>query len=111
MDEREAALRRAAEIGFDYLSKLPERAVGARADAATIASRLGDLADEGMDPTRVVEELATAVDPGLVTACARRGSADLGQLLETAVFLELRRESEEIAYARMNGVTPPWSKK
>ena len=33
-----------------------------------------------------------AVDPGLVTACARRGSADIGQLLETAVFIELRLE-------------------
>jgi predicted AAA+ superfamily ATPase len=41
-----------------------------------------------------------AVDPGLVTACARRGSADTGQLLETAVFVELRRESPELAYAR-----------
>jgi glutamate/tyrosine decarboxylase-like PLP-dependent enzyme len=72
MDEREAALRRAAEIGLDYLSKLPERAVGARADAATIAPRLGDLADEGMDPTRVIEELATAVDPGLVGSLGPR---------------------------------------
>jgi glutamate/tyrosine decarboxylase-like PLP-dependent enzyme len=72
MDEREAALRRAAEIGFDYLSKLPERAVGARADAATIASRLGDLADAGVDPTRVIEELATAVDPGLVGSLGPR---------------------------------------
>ncbi len=72
MDEREAALGRAAEIGLDYLSKLPERAVGARADAATIASRLGDLADEGMDPTRVIEELATAVDPGLVGSLGPR---------------------------------------
>lgn len=41
-----------------------------------------------------------AVDPGLVTACARRGSADTGQLLETAVFLELRRRSPELAYLR-----------
>jgi predicted AAA+ superfamily ATPase len=41
-----------------------------------------------------------AVDPGLVTACARRGSADTGQLLETAVFVELRRASAELAYAR-----------
>jgi uncharacterized protein len=41
-----------------------------------------------------------AVDPGLVTACARRGSADRGQLLETAVFGELRRRGSEIAYAR-----------
>jgi predicted AAA+ superfamily ATPase len=46
---------------------------------------------------------AYAVDSGLVTACARRGSADTGQLLETLVFLELRRGaggSENIAYVR-----------
>jgi predicted AAA+ superfamily ATPase len=41
-----------------------------------------------------------AVDPGLVTACARRGSADVGQLLETAVFGELRRASPDLAYVR-----------
>lgn len=41
-----------------------------------------------------------AVDPGLVTACARRGSADRGPLLETAVFGELRRRTHDIAYAR-----------
>lgn len=41
-----------------------------------------------------------AVDPGLVTACARRGSADRGQLLETAVFGELRRRTADLAYAR-----------
>ena len=41
-----------------------------------------------------------AVDPGLVTACARRGSADVGQLLETAVFNELRRTSSDLTYAR-----------
>ncbi|HJP71338.1 MAG TPA: pyridoxal-dependent decarboxylase [Candidatus Limnocylindria bacterium] len=73
MDEREAALRRAAEIAFEYLSGLPERAVGARADAATIASRLGDaVPDDGMDPTRVIEELASAVEPGLVASLGPR---------------------------------------
>ncbi len=41
-----------------------------------------------------------AVDPGLVTACARRGSADTGQLLETAVFVELRRATAELSYVR-----------
>lgn len=41
-----------------------------------------------------------AVDAGLVTACARRGSADTGHLLETTVFLELRRRTSEIAYLR-----------
>lgn len=53
-----------------------------------------------------------AIDPGLVTACARRGSADAGQLLETCVFLELRRHASEIAYlhtesgAEVDFVTP-----
>ncbi|HEY0991751.1 MAG TPA: ATP-binding protein [Kofleriaceae bacterium] len=41
-----------------------------------------------------------AVDPGLVTACARRGSADVGQLLETVVFIELRRASPDLSYVR-----------
>ena len=41
-----------------------------------------------------------AIDPGLVTACARRGAADTGQLFETAVFLELRRRTPELAYVR-----------
>lgn len=41
-----------------------------------------------------------AVDAGLVTACARRGSADTGPLLETTVFAELRRRTMEIAYVR-----------
>ncbi|HWO21672.1 MAG TPA: ATP-binding protein [Kofleriaceae bacterium] len=41
-----------------------------------------------------------AVDPGLVTACARRGSADVGHLLEIAVFVELRRMTPELSYAR-----------
>lgn len=41
-----------------------------------------------------------AIDSGLVTACARRGTADTGQLLETAVFVELRRRSSDIAYVR-----------
>ena len=40
MDDRERALRRAAEIGLDYLAGLADRHVGARADAATIRERL-----------------------------------------------------------------------
>ena len=73
MDEREAALRRAAEIGLEYLGALPGRHVGAMADASTVAERLGaELPDEGMDPTRVVEELAAAVDPGLVASLGPR---------------------------------------
>jgi glutamate/tyrosine decarboxylase-like PLP-dependent enzyme len=69
MDERDAALRRAAEIGLEYLAGLGERHVGARADATAVRQRLpGPLPERGMDPTAVIEELAAAVDPGLVAA-------------------------------------------
>ncbi len=69
MDEREAALRRAAEIGLDYLAGLDERHVGAHADAAALLPRFpAALPEDGMDPVAVVEELAEAVDPGLVAA-------------------------------------------
>ena len=73
MDEREAALRRAAEIGIEFLAGLPERRVGASDDASSVAERLDtDLPDEGMDATRVVEELAEAVDRGLVASLGPR---------------------------------------
>jgi glutamate/tyrosine decarboxylase-like PLP-dependent enzyme len=73
MDEREAALRRAAEIGLEYLGSLNERHVGARADAAGVRARLDErLPEDGMDPTAVVERLAEAVDPGLVGSAGPR---------------------------------------
>ncbi len=73
MDERESALRRAAELGFEYLAGLDDRHVGARADATTIAAKLGGaLPESGTDPTRVVEELAAAADPGLVASLGPR---------------------------------------
>lgn len=73
MDEREAALRRAAELGLAYLRDVGERHVGPRADAATIRERLGTaLPEAGTDPVRVVEELAAAVDPGIVASVGPR---------------------------------------
>jgi len=73
MDDRERALRRAAEIGLEYLAGVGERHVGARADAAQIRERLpAMLPDEPMDPVAVVEELATAVDPGIVATAGPR---------------------------------------
>ena len=73
MDDRERALRRAAELGIEYLASLPERHVGPRADATTIRERLpAALADEPMDPEAVLEELAAAVDPGIVAAAGPR---------------------------------------
>ena len=73
MDERDPAMRRAAEIGLEFIAGLPERHVGSAADAATIAARLGGpLPERGMDATTVVEELAAAVDPGLVASAGPR---------------------------------------
>ena len=51
MDERDAALRRAAELGLQHLAGLPERHVGATADATALAARLGGpLPERGTDP-------------------------------------------------------------
>lgn len=72
-EARDAALRRAAELGLDYLSTLSERHVGPRADAAAIRERLGEkLPDGPTDPITVVEELAAAVDPGIVASAGPR---------------------------------------
>ena len=57
--DRTRALRRAAELARDFLASLPERPVGAREDAATIADRLGGpLPEDGDDPLAVIEDLA-----------------------------------------------------
>jgi glutamate/tyrosine decarboxylase-like PLP-dependent enzyme len=73
MDARERAMRRAAELGLEYVNGLAERPVGARTDAATLASALGGpLPDAGEDPTRVVEEMARILDPGLVASAGPR---------------------------------------
>ena len=66
-DERDAALRHAAELGLDYLATLSERHVGARGDAAAVRQRLPSaLPETGMDPTAVIDEMAAALDPGIV---------------------------------------------
>ncbi len=73
MDERDAAMRRAAEIGLDFLSGLGERHVGAVADAEEVRARLDRPLPEGpTDAIAVVEELASAVDPGLVASAGPR---------------------------------------
>ena len=74
MDDREAALRRAAELGIEYLRGVDRRPVGARADAAALRERLGagQVPEGSTDATRVVDELAAAVDPGLVASAGPR---------------------------------------
>ena len=74
MDEREAALRRAADLGIEYLRGVGDRPVGPRSDAAELRERLGagPVPASGMDASRVVEELAEAVNPGLVASAGPR---------------------------------------
>jgi glutamate/tyrosine decarboxylase-like PLP-dependent enzyme len=73
MDDRERAMRRAAEIGLEYLAGIGERHAGATADAAAVRGRLpAGLPDGPMDPAGVIDELATAIDPGLVASLGPR---------------------------------------
>ena len=77
MDDRERALRRAEEIGLAYLRGIGGRHVGPAAPASRIAAALleaagGGLPAEGEDPVAVVEELARAVDDGLVASAGPR---------------------------------------
>ena len=73
MDDRERAMRRAAEIGLDYLDALPDRRVGAATDAATLRALLAEpLPEHGTDATTIVEDLAGAVEPGLVGSTGPR---------------------------------------
>jgi glutamate/tyrosine decarboxylase-like PLP-dependent enzyme len=66
-------LGRAAEIAEAYLGALPERPVGARADAAQVAERLRvELPEDGDDPVAVIERLARDVDDGLVASAGPR---------------------------------------
>lgn len=73
MDDRERALRRAAELGLEFLAGLAERHVGPRTDGATLAASLGGpLSEEGEDPVSVIEDMARRLDPGLVASAGPR---------------------------------------
>ncbi len=66
-------MRRASELGLEFLAGLRERHVGALTDDISLAALLaGPLPDEGQDPERVVEEMAAAFDPGLVATAGPR---------------------------------------
>jgi glutamate/tyrosine decarboxylase-like PLP-dependent enzyme len=71
--EQDAALRRAVEMGIEFLDGLDERHVGATAAASEVRARLPrSLPDAGQDPITVLEELATAVEPALVASAGPR---------------------------------------
>jgi glutamate/tyrosine decarboxylase-like PLP-dependent enzyme len=66
-------LERTAALAGEYLAGLPDRHVGAREDAATVAARLRvPLPAAGEEPLAVVERLARDVDPGLVASAGPR---------------------------------------
>ena len=72
-DDRERALRRAAELGIEFLAGLDERRVGPQTDDLGLVARLGGpLPDVGEDPVTVVEHMARDFDPGLVATAGPR---------------------------------------
>jgi glutamate/tyrosine decarboxylase-like PLP-dependent enzyme len=71
-DERKLLLR-TAEIAADYLESLDERPVFPRAPIEYLAAALGgSLPEEPSDPLVVVEEMAHAVEPGVVATAGPR---------------------------------------
>lgn len=73
MNDRDAAPRRAADLGLEYLERLSDRNVGPTADAAEVRARLGGpLPEDGLDPTVVIEQMSEALDPGLVASAGPR---------------------------------------
>ena len=71
MDER--PLRRAAEIALEYLRAVPERPVGEEASLEELRAALRvPLNDAPLPALQVIEELAAAVDPGLVDSQSPR---------------------------------------
>lgn len=66
-------MRRAWNLSEEFIAGLNARRVGPATGFADVRSRLAKpLNDEGEDPTRVVEELASAVEPGLVATAGPR---------------------------------------
>src|SRR5687767_13682544 len=66
-------LDRASELARRFLEELPERRVSPTVGVEELRERFGvPLADEGEDPTRVLEDLAKAADAGLVASAGPR---------------------------------------
>ena len=71
--ERDAVLRRAAELALDYLDGAGDRRVGAETGfEEAVAALDGPLPEDGADPGAVVEQLAAAVGPATVASAGPR---------------------------------------
>jgi glutamate/tyrosine decarboxylase-like PLP-dependent enzyme len=69
----EEALRPAANVAAGWLMTLAERQVGIPVAPDDLRLRLGvELGDAGTDPATVIEELAAAIEPGLVATAGPR---------------------------------------
>ncbi|MBI3845702.1 MAG: aspartate aminotransferase family protein [Planctomycetes bacterium] len=67
------ALRRAYDLATEYLEHVGTRPVGARTSLESLRSSLAKpLPDDGVDPDRVIEELARDAEPGLVANAGPR---------------------------------------
>ncbi len=63
----DGVLRRTAELSAAHLASLPERRVGPAASLEALRAALGrELTADGVDPIRVIEDLARDADGGLV---------------------------------------------
>jgi glutamate/tyrosine decarboxylase-like PLP-dependent enzyme len=72
MREREL-LDHAAGLAVDFLEGVRERPVGAAATVDELRSTFGvELSEDGEDPTRVIEELVEAAEPGLIASAGPR---------------------------------------
>ncbi|MBI4278828.1 MAG: aspartate aminotransferase family protein [Armatimonadetes bacterium] len=67
------ALDRARDRALAFLATLPARPVGPRTTPASLRDALGgSLPEEGMPPEQVIDDLATAAEPGLVASAGPR---------------------------------------
>ncbi len=66
-------LERVARHAQAYLDSLPERPVGVPVDPETLRAALAvPLAEDGVAPERVIDDLVAGVDPGLVASAGPR---------------------------------------
>ncbi len=73
MDNRDALLRRTAELAAGFLDRLPDRPVARAVNLDELRAALGGpLPAAGEDPGEVIELLARRADPGLVGSAGPR---------------------------------------
>jgi glutamate/tyrosine decarboxylase-like PLP-dependent enzyme len=73
MDERYAVLDDAARLARRFLDSLPSRPVGATVGIDALRADLSrPLGEDGEDPSRVIEDLARDVEPGLIASAGPR---------------------------------------